>query len=206
MKAKKTAKKTAAKKVVKKAVTKVAKKATPKALIFNKANAKAFADMIYSDNRGAVSFLKLCEGDLSNGKDGGRTLHCALGEAYFTFVHPDVAGFVKQVEKKHGQEIDLDTFDEAGHVVPNKKSYHSKYISKVTCDCVHTATIATVDALVDKAVTKNASPATKAKLAHALLETMQSNDGACGIDVETSLIRALEVSECWREKVIPLLK
>ena len=60
---------------------------TKKLLEFNKKNTLALADLIYSDKNGAISFLKLCTQQLSNGKDGGRTTHCAIGEAYFAFVN-----------------------------------------------------------------------------------------------------------------------
>lgn len=86
-----------AKKTVKKAAKKAAKKsvAMPKVLPFNKKNTQGLADLIFSDKMGQISCLKLCGGELSNGKDGGRTLHCAVGEAYYTFVSTDMKKVLK---------------------------------------------------------------------------------------------------------------
>lgn len=72
-----------------------AKKVQPKTeppLPFNKKNMLAVARSIYSDEYGIISALKLCYGTLSNGKDGGRTTHCAIGEAYFHFVNKNMNG------------------------------------------------------------------------------------------------------------------
>lgn len=57
-----------------------------KRLAFNKKNTLALADQIYSEKGGVMNILCLCDGELSNGKVGGRTTHCAVGEAYFNFV------------------------------------------------------------------------------------------------------------------------
>lgn len=65
-----------------------AKKSVLKAKPFNKKNAEQFAEMLYTDRDGVVTFTKLCSGVLANGKDGKRTLHCAIGEAVFHFVNP----------------------------------------------------------------------------------------------------------------------
>jgi hypothetical protein len=70
---------------------------TKKMPVFNKKNTLALADLIYSDKKGAVSFLKLCNGILSNGVDGGRTTHCAVGEVYYTFVNHNM-GNVNRVD------------------------------------------------------------------------------------------------------------
>ena len=188
------------KKTVKKTTKKVMKRAPAvvKLPAFNKANAKLFADNIYSDKGGRVTFLKLCDGDLSNGKDGGRTLHCALGEAYFTFVNPLVAKFVKDIEKKFGDYLFSDLEDALAN---DKEYFEPKYKATGTN---HTPTRAVADALVDVAQLK--SPKSKDKLAQALLDTMSENDDTCGIDVEAALQRAEDVARVWREKVIPLLK
>lgn len=61
-----------------------------KILPLNKNNLLALAEKIYSDKGGKVTYMKLCKGDLSNGKDGGRTLHCGIGEMYYTFVNHNV--------------------------------------------------------------------------------------------------------------------
>jgi hypothetical protein len=199
MATKKTVKKTA-KKVTKKTATKAAQVA--KILPFNKANAKLFADNIFSDNFGRVTFLKLCDGNLSNGKDGGRTLHCALGEAYFTFVNPHVAKFVNAVEKKHGESLDDNhAFNEEG------KRWNPKYpvSGHVTS---HIPTLAVADALVDAAHLRSKDPNAKNELARALLATMESNDeaSACGLDIADNAQRAKDVADMWRSRVVPLLK
>ncbi len=59
-----------------------------KVLPFTKKNVLALADRIFSSKNGEVKVLKLCDGTLSNGKDGKRTLHCAVGELYYNFVTP----------------------------------------------------------------------------------------------------------------------
>ena len=192
------------------ATKKTAKKATKKVvkfkpLSFNKANAKLFADNIFSDMGGRVTFLKLCEGDLSNGKDDGRTLHCALGEAYFTFVDANVAGFVKNIQKKFGEEVSYTYDDEKGTSAAQEGCYQPKY-SDEDSSCTHTGTLAVVDALVEVAELKNSKPETKKKLAEALLDTMQSNDNACGVDVEEAMNRSKDVADMWRDSVLPLLK
>ena len=71
---------------------------------FNKKNTLALADLIFSDKKGAVSFLKLCNKTLSNGVDGGRTTHCAVGEVYFTFVNHNM-GNVNRVDDPEGHAI-----------------------------------------------------------------------------------------------------
>lgn len=188
------------KKTVKKTTKKVTKRAgaVVKLPAFNKENAKLFADNIYSDKFGRVTFLKLCDGNLSNGKDGGRTLHCALGEAYFTFVDPLVAKFVKDIEKKFGEYLFSDPEDARAN---GKEYFVSKYEATGTS---HIPTRAVADALVDVAQLKN--PKAKDKLAQALLDTMSENDDTCGIDVEAALHRSEDVARVWRENVVPLLK
>lgn len=162
-------------------------------LPFNKANAKMFADNIFLDKGGRVSFLKLCDGELSNGKDGGRTLHCALGEAYFTFVNPNVHKFVKSIEKKFGSNPE-DVIDGKEHFIPKYKANGTNHIP----------TRAAVDALVDVAHLRNKN--SKNALAQALLDTMSENDDTCGIDTQAALERAEGVARVWRDYVVPLLK
>lgn len=161
---------------------------------FNKANANLFADNIFSDKHGRVTFLKLCDGELSNGKDGGRTLHCALGEAYFTFVNPSVAKFVNAVEKKHGESLD-------------DSQWRPKYSTEGHVSS-HIPTLAVADALVDVAQLRSKEPSAKNELVRALLATMESNDesGSCGVDVADNAQRAKDVADTWRTRVVPLLK
>jgi hypothetical protein len=181
----------AAKKIVKKPAKAM------KMPAFNKANAKLFADNIFSDKQGRVSFLKLCDGNLSNGKDGGRTLHCALGEAYFTFVDSNVAKFVKDIEKKFGESTD-DYLEE-------EERFNSKYSIPIS-GINHIPTLAVVDTLVDVAQLKSNSIKAKKNLAQALLNIMESNDDSCGADLADNLQRSKDVADMWLEQVIPLLK
>lgn len=74
-------------------------------LAFNKKNTLALADRIYSEKGGVITALKLCYGTLANGKEGGRTTHCAVGEAYFTFVNPNL-GNVNRAEDPTNAAID----------------------------------------------------------------------------------------------------
>src|SRR5574338_1628309 len=59
-----------------------------KRLAFNKKNTLALADKIYSEKGGVINVMCLCDGSLSNGKVGGRTTHCAVGELHYNFVSP----------------------------------------------------------------------------------------------------------------------
>lgn len=185
------------------AAKKITKKPSKKAVqlvkmpAFNKENAKLFADNIFSDKQGRVTFLKLCEGNLSNGKDGGRTLHCALGEAYFTFVDPNVNKFVKGITKKFGESTDDYSSEES--------QYNPKYFDP-SPTITHIPTLAVVDALVDIAQLRNKSAEAKEDLAQALLETMESNDDSCGVDIAGEAQRSADVANTWRDRVIPLLK
>lgn len=65
---------------------KVTKKTVVKFPALNKKNAAAFADRLFTENRGEVKMLKLCDGQLAGDRVGGKQLHCAIGEVYFTFV------------------------------------------------------------------------------------------------------------------------
>lgn len=194
------------KKTAKKATKKVADPRTVSLSIpFNKANAKLFADLIYSDKGGRVSVLKLCEGDLSDGKDGGRTLHCALGEAYFTFVGTDVKRFMNKVSEKYGSDTKFSFTDEKGVERVDDGCYQPKYFDKLP-EVTHSATLAVVDVLVDTAKLRNNKLETKKKLAQALLDTMHSNDNVCGFFIGDVVERAKDVADTWRLDVIPLLK
>jgi hypothetical protein len=156
------------------------KKSTQKnTIVFNKKNTLALADSIYSDKAGVVTLLKLCEGTLKNGKDGGRTTHCAVGEAYFTFVNPDMSKVVK------------------------KKTYVSKYDATITADG---ATAAVIDALVEVAVLKKDTEDNRKKLAEALDSAVDENDDAYGSDISSFAERAERVATAFREQVAPLLK
>lgn len=177
-----------------------------KMLPFNKANAKLFADNIFSDKYGRVTFLKLCDGKLSNGKDGGRTLHCALGEAYFTFVDTNVAKFVKDIVKKFGDDIHHNH-----ELYSEENRFNTKYVETLSGYnglnyTTHIPTLATVDALVDVAQLRSKDPKVKRQLAQALLDTMKSNDETCGTSISEAAERSENVAVLWRERVVPLLK
>jgi hypothetical protein len=153
-----------------------------KTLIFNKKNTLALADAIYTDKGGIVSFLKLCGGDLKNGKDGGRTTHCAVGEAYFTFVSHDMSKIFKV--KNH--------------------EYESKYDGVES----EAATAKVIDALVNRAQLKKPTEANKEKLAWALDNAVSENDGLDHNDksLSTYAERSQRVAEVFRKEVAPLLK
>jgi hypothetical protein len=196
----------ASKKVSKKTAKKLGKKPAEvvQLLPFNKANAKLFADNIFSDKQGRVSFLKLCDGELSNGKDGGRTLHCALGEAYFTFVDPHVAKFVSSVTKKFGESTDDNQYLNSEDV-SEENLFNPKY-SDPKPNITHIPTLAVVDALVEVAQLRSKNIGAKKALGEALLATMEVNDDACSADITDDLQRSEAVARTWREQVVPLLK
>lgn len=158
---------------------------------FNKANVLALADSIYSDKGGVISCLKLCSIDLSNGKDGGRTLHCAIGEAYYNFVSADLkpvlkAGHHKGTVNKFGKsEVD----------------YQSAY--NYFLDSEDIPTRVAIDALIDKAVLKSPTKKNKDYLGVLLASAVDANDS---VSDEMSYVERSElVSYCFRQ-VAKLLK
>ena len=154
------------------------KKKTVKVLPFNKQNILNLADTIYSDKFGQLSVLKLCEGNLRNGKDGGRTTHCAVGEAYFTFVNPNMTNILK------------------------KKDYESDY--GLSCEG---ETAVAIDALVKVAVLKKDTEGNREKLAFALDEAVNENDDDTGVDgIAAYVERSKRVADVFRKQVAPLLK
>jgi hypothetical protein len=164
------------------ATKKTAAKKTRKAglqLPFTKANALALADSIYTDQDGRVSFLKLCDGTLRNGKDGGRTLHCAVGEAYFTFVNTDMRA-----------------------VLRTPLDYTSDYPSLHEMG----ATAKVIEKLVSKAKLKSDTPANRDRLAAALQDAVVKNDQTFSGETSEYEERGRAVSEVFRKRVAPLLK
>lgn len=68
-----------------------------KAIPFNKKNALAFANRIFSENKnGTVTLTKLCTGNLIDPDDA--QVHCAIGEAYYTFVNTRPAAHLKKAD------------------------------------------------------------------------------------------------------------
>src|SRR5579863_443258 len=57
----------------------------------NKKNAEKFGDQLYSEKGGVIQCVALCDGTLQNGKVGGRTTHCAVGEVFHVFVNPSLS-------------------------------------------------------------------------------------------------------------------
>lgn len=161
------------------ATKKTATKKLPPVLPFTKANALALADDIYLDKGGRVSFLKLCGNELSNGKDGGRTLHCAVGEAYFSFVSRDMKRVLNTDDEYVPEAINISTEGSTGKVI---------------------------EELVAKAVLKNNKPETRQALAHALESAVSANDDVCDGDASEYEERASEVARVFRTQVAPLLK
>jgi hypothetical protein len=78
--------------------TSAKKTSTSGAVPFNKKNAQAFADMLYSDKGGVITCLKLCDNSLQIGKDGGRTIPCAVGEAYHVFINSSLKNVLNKVD------------------------------------------------------------------------------------------------------------
>jgi len=166
------------------------KKKQENVLLFNKKNTLAFADLIFSDKGGVISLLKLCNGTLQNGKDGGRTLHCAVGEAYFSFVSRDMK---KILNAKAAP-------------VPNKYGGIQDYVSQFNINN-DGPTAAVIDALVAKAQLKSPTDANKQKLATALDNAVGTNDSADGGNSAADwLERSEEVANVFRTEVAPLLK
>lgn len=64
----------------------------------NKKNAQKFGDGLYSVKDGVIQCLVMCNVELRNGKVGGRTTHCAVGEVYHTFVNPSLSGLLKRMD------------------------------------------------------------------------------------------------------------
>jgi hypothetical protein len=64
----------------------------------NKTNATKFGDQLYSDKGGLIQCIAMCSGELQNGKVGGRTTHCAVGEVYHVFVNPSLRKVLSEEE------------------------------------------------------------------------------------------------------------
>ena len=201
---KKVTKKLAPKKVAKKAATTKDKPKEMSLLTFNKANTLLLADTIFSDKDGRVSMLKLCSGDLSNGRDGKRVLHCAVGEAYYEFVDRNVKQVYKDADKvsEENYKKNKDSNWELG--LPDV--YESKY---ATVSLAEGETALAVDRLVEKAVLKASTPANKTKLANALAAAVRGNDDVghdSDFSLETFIERSESVAQIFRSEVAPLLK
>lgn len=159
-----------------------------KPLPFNKANATAFGQAIYSEEGNSITFTRLCDGSLED-KNGNKTVHCAVGEAYFQFVNRNL----KPV-------LDLSK---------QGANYVSKYDATSPAD--DPATLSAIDALVDAASLKSDSRASKKRLATALSLCVLSNDddnddGGRDGDLTAYLDRARDVQQTWKRRVLPLLK
>lgn len=152
---------------------------------FNKKNAQAFGDFIFSNKHGVISCTKLCDGSLQAGKDGKRTMHCAVGEAFFTFVNPSLRRVLATNEYDSVYNTDERT------VVSSEGS-----------------TAAAIDALVGVANLKDKSENGKQALAAALDSCVSSNDNGDSNDddVLDYLQRARDVADTWNTQVVPLLK
>ncbi len=114
------------------------------------------------------------KGVLAN-KDGKRTTHCAIGEAYHMFVSPNVAVLETRTDEDYESE-----FSEANG-----------------------ATGRAIDSLV--AVAQLKSPREKIAFGDALNACVQSNDDMCPTDNNNAayLERAQEVATTWMERVVP---
>ena len=174
----------------------------------NKHNAEGFADFLFSEKRGVISCVKLCQDSLQEGKDGNRHMHCAIGEAYATFVNPSLRSVLR------------------------KDSLIEEYVSEYLSSQAEGSTGAAIDALVDVANIKDKTPQGKQQLAKALFTCVQANDsrppkkavewsGTYSSPVPPPpvdpsaeamaqtvryLERARKVADAWRTNVVPLLK
>ena len=166
----------------------------------NKRNAEGFADFIFSEQRGVISCVKLCQDTLQNSD----RVHCAIGEAYATFVNPSLKS------------------------VLSKDDLVNEYVSKYIPNTSDGSTGAAIDALVDVANVKDKTPEGKKQLAKALFTCVSVNDTrpkATSYPSPTNfappitdlsaealaktvkyLDRASKVAEAWRTNVVPLLK
>jgi hypothetical protein len=159
-----------------------------KPLPFNKANATAFGQAIYSEEGNSITFTRLCDGSLED-KNGNKSVHCAVGEAYFQFVNRNLKPVLAL------------SADYAG------PQYFSKYDATSPAD--DSATLAAIDALVDTASLKTNTRASKKRLATALSLCVMSNDndeGGTEDDLTAYLDRARDVQQTWKRRVLPLLK
>lgn len=168
---------------VKKSNNKISKpvKPTNDIVSFNRANALAFADSIYSSNKDEVRFIKLCDKTLSNGKSGDKTLHCAVGKAYLTFVNDNI----KKVQNH------------------NMLSYEGIYSN------TGGSTGAAIDDLAAKAQLKTSEKnllKSRCELARLLEEVIDLNDCGDGSEPEILVYRAYIVSNFFRKRIAPLLK
>jgi hypothetical protein len=158
-----------------------------KPLPFNKANATAFGQAIYSEEGNSITFTRLCDGALED-RTGNKTVHCAIGEAYFQFVNHNLKSELK--------------LDDCGN-----RQYESKYGATAAYD--DAATKLAIDSLVDVAALKSDSRASKKRLATALSLCVMSNDDVendGGDSVAEYLDRARDVQQTWKRRVLPLLK
>jgi hypothetical protein len=157
-------------------------KATVVVPAFNKKNAIAFGEGIFSTKHGVISCVKLCDGQLQDGKDGKRTMHCAVGEAYATFVNPSLRTVLRKDEPRG---------------VEGKWSVSEG------------STGAAIDALVEAANLKDNTNGSRYALGEALSNCMETNDNSDDGDIDPVvqyIVRAKKVAETWNREVVPLLK
>lgn len=169
---------------VKKTVAKkaVVKKALPATLPFTKKNVLAFADMIFSDKGGEIRALRLCDGNLLQ-TNGTKRVHCAVGEAFHTFVSPDLKKLKALLKDDGGPDFESPTDAVIDQLVKVAKLSNPKNAS------------ALVSAL-DRAVSTNDGTTVP----------VTSDSGTCPVDTLEYVVRAKEVADVFRHKVAPLLK
>ena len=156
-----------------------------------KSNLLKLADEIYKDNGNQVTYTKLCGGNLCE-VSGKKVMHCAIGEAYHTFVSSDHKDMVALNKLEYYRSPNLSYYEE-----PSMNSRDT------TVD--DPGTIKAADELVEKANLK--TPFQKKKLMLAFLSVVAENDehddedeGGYG-----QRARAEDVSEAFRQ-VAKLLK
>ena len=155
----------------------------------NKKNALLFADHIFGDKDGKISYTKLCSGVLRDGKDGKKRLHCALGEAYVWFIKPEVErDYLKKISRERI------TKEEGKGGMDGDEG--------VSSEGTLTNTVAKL--IADSAKLKSENKYDE--LLRSLVDLASTNDDSEGEDAGDYFERARSVAENWTENVVPLLK
>lgn len=150
-----------------------------------KSNMLKLADRIYSDNGNQVTYTKLCDGDLCK-TSGKKVMHCAIGEAYHTFVSSD-----------HNDMVELNElqFYRSPHLTYDEDEYEGDMdMTSVETSIGDPGTVKAIDELVKKANLKK--PAQQKKLALALFRAVEINDE---YNDHKERERARDVSESFRQ-------
>lgn len=178
-------------------MAKEAKKPVRKAAMpaLTKSNLLKLADEIYKDNGSQVTYTKLCGGNLCE-VSGKKVMHCAIGEAYHTFVSSDHKDMVALNNLEFYRSPNLSYWDDCED--DEEPSMNSR---DTTVD--DPGTIKAADELVEKANLK--TPFQKKRLMLAFLSVVAENDEHDDDEDDGQRARAEDVSEAFRQ-VAKLLK